>query len=154
MDMEAIKELLDNFDPMAFVPDLGSLIGKLELAARICVLAGPVILLVMGLVYLLLPPKEANHSLGYRFYWGMGSVQAWRFSQKLAGIIWSSLGLVLTVVMLLITNGYRGMEGMDMLYSAVKCILWELGLAVVSILAINITLIVLFDRKGNRRGNK
>ena len=154
MDMETIKSLLNDFDPMAFIPELDSLVGWLELAVRVSVLAGPVILLFLGLWYLLLPPKEANHSAGYRTYWGMGSVEAWRFCQKIAGIAWGALGLVLTVVMVLITNGYRGMDAMDMVYSAVKCILWEIGLAVVSSLAINITMMVLFDRKGERRSKK
>ena len=154
MDMETIKSLLNDFDPMAFIPELDSLVGWLELAVRVSVLAGPVILLFLGLWYLLLPPKEANHSAGYRTYWGMGSVEAWRFCQKIAGIAWGTLGLVLTVVMVLITNGYRGMDAMDMVYSAVKCILWEIGLAVVSSLAINITMMVLFDRKGERRSKK
>lgn len=154
MDMETIKSLLSDFDPMAFIPELDSLVGWLELAVRIAVLAGPAILLLLGLWYLLLPPKEANHSAGYRTYWGMGSVEAWRFCQKLAGIVWGLLGLVLTVAMVLITNGYRGMEAMDMVYSAVKCIVWEIGLAVISSLAINITMMVLYDRKGYRRSQK
>ena len=47
--MEALKNLLTEFDPAAFVPDLGSVIGWIELIVRLCVLAGPIALLVMGL---------------------------------------------------------------------------------------------------------
>ena len=83
MDSETLKSLINDFDPMKLIPDLGNLLGWLELAVRISVMAGPVILLVLGLWYLILPPKEANHFAGYRFYWGMGSVDAWRFTQRM-----------------------------------------------------------------------
>ena len=93
--VERLKTLINEFDPAAFIPEVGSIIGWVELFARVCVMVAPVIMLVLGLIYLLVPPKEANHTLGYRFYFGMGSVEAWRFTQKLAGICWSALGLVL-----------------------------------------------------------
>lgn len=152
--VERLKTLVNEFDPAAFIPEVGSIIGWVELFTRICVMAAPLIMLVLGLIYLFLPPKEANHTLGYRFYFGMGSVEAWRFTQKLAGIIWSSLGLVLSVVMLLISNEFRGMDALEMADKAVACILWELGLIVVSCLAINIVVLFRYDRKGNRRSSK
>ena len=150
--MDALKSLLTEFDPAAFVPELDTVIGWLELTLRIAVLAGPIVLLVMGLQFLLLPPKEANHIAGYRFFWGMGSVQAWKFTQRLAGMGWTALGLLMTLVMLLITNGYRDMNTVDMAYNAISCIAWEIGLAAVSCLLINIVVMILFDFKGNPRG--
>lgn len=149
--MDALKGLLTDFDPAAFMPELDSVVGWLELAVRIAVMAGPVVLLVMGLWYLLLPPKEANHLAGYRFFWGMGSVQAWRFTQFIAGIAWTALGLVLTLVMALIISGYRGMDPLEMCCNAVLCILWEIGTAAVVCLVINVIVMVFFDFKGNQR---
>ena len=149
--MEALKSLLNDFDPAALMPDLSSFLGKLELIVRIAIIVAPLVLLGMGLLYFLVPPKEANYRLGYRCFWGMGSEIAWRFCQKLAGIVWSSLGLILTVVMAVLSLRLRGMAGAAMGIFAVKCLLWELGLVVVSILGINITMIVLFDVKGQRR---
>ena len=152
--MDALKSLLTEFDPAAFVPELDTVIGWLELTLRIAVMAGPIMLLVMGLQFLLLPPKEANHIAGYRFFWGMGSVQAWKFTQRLAGMSWTALGFVLTLGMLLITNGYRGMNTADMAYSAINCILWQIGLAAVSCLVINVAVMIVFDFKGNLRSQK
>ena len=149
--MDAIKSLFSDFDPGAFIPEVTTIIGWVELALRIAVMAGPLLLLGFGLVYLLAAPKEANHSLGYRCWWGMTSLDAWQFTQRLAGSIWGALGLVLTIVMSLLCNAFRRMEPMDMIYSAGKCLLWELGLVVLACLAINITLICVFDRKGFRR---
>lgn len=151
MNLDAIIGLFQEFDPAAFIPELDTVLGKLELAMRIAVMAGPIVLLFLGLWYLLLPPKEANYHAGFRILWGMGSVQAWRFTQKIAGIVWSALGLILTVVMLLICNGYRGMDAMTMAASAVKCIFWQIGLVIVSAIGVHITVIVFFDFKGNPR---
>jgi len=149
--MDALKSLFEGFDFAAFVPEVDTVLGWVELICRLAVMVGPLVLLGFGLVYLLAPPKEANHSVGYRFWWSMASLEAWQFTQRLAGMIWSALGLILTIVMALICNGFRGMEPMDMVWSAVVCLLWELGLAAAACLADNITGIVLIDRNGFRR---
>lgn len=149
--MDSIIALFENFDLTAFVPELDTLLGKLELVTRIAVMIGPLILLGLGLWYFLSPPKEANHHAGFRTLWGMGSVEAWQFTQRIAGIAFSVLGFVLTVVMALICNGYRGMEMLDMLWSAVVCVLWEIGLVLVTTIAIHILVLVRYDWKGNRR---
>jgi hypothetical protein len=149
--MEALKGLLTDFDPASFVPELHTVVGWLELIVRIAVMAGPLMLLVLGLWYLLLPPKEANHIAGYRFFWGMGSVQSWRFTQLVAGIGCTALGLILTLVMVIIVAGYRGMDPMQMCYNAVTCLLWQIGTAAVTYLAIHVIVVVFFDFKGNPR---
>ena len=48
--------------------------------------------------------------------------------QRIAGMVYSGVGLVLTVVMAIICISFGGMEPQDMLWIAVKCILWELGI--------------------------
>ena len=152
--IETLKKLVNEFDLANFIPEVDSILGWVETLVRIFVLAAPICILAFGLFFLFLPPKEANHSAGYRTYFGMGSVDAWRFTQFLAGVVWSGVGLILTVVMLIVVNGYRSMEMMDMANSAVVCVLWEIGSIVVSCLGINITAAVVFDRKGNRRAKK
>ena len=149
--IDFVKSLLTDFDPTALLPDLGKLFENLELILRIAVLVGPLCLLGLGLCYLLSPAKEANHSYGFRCYWGMSSVEVWQFTQRLAGLVWTGLGLVMSIVMAIICNGYRDMAQDAMVYSAITIILWELGLIVASIIAINITVIVLYDHKGYRR---
>lgn len=154
LDIESLKEIMDAFDPAALLPQLDTVFGKVELVCRIAVMVGPIVLLLMGLVYLFLTPKEANHYIGYRCYYGMGSVQAWRFTQRLAGLVFGVLGLVLTVTMLLITNGFSGMEVMDMVWKAVTCLIWETVLTVIATLAINLTALFKFDRNGEFRVKK
>lgn len=148
---EDIKVLMDNFDPATLLPDLSTLVGQVEFVTRIAVLVGPVVLLAMGIAYFLLAPKEANYHFGYRCYYGMGSVEAWRFTQRLAGIIWTLTGLVLTVVMTVVTTGFSGKEIMDVISSGVTCLSWEVALAAVSCVVINVLVALRYDRRGERR---
>ena len=135
----------------SLIPSLESLLGTLDLLARVFVMAGPLALLGLGLYYFLLPPKEANYSAGYRFRYGMSKVKVWRFMQRIAGMVYSGVGLVLTVVMAIICISFGGMEAEEMLWTAAKCILWELGIIAFASLAINVTVIVFYDSQGNSR---
>ena len=154
MNMDSIKELLSNFDLSNFLPEINTIMGWVTMLLRLAVMAGPVIILVLGLIYLFAPPKEANHSFGFRCYYGMGSVEAWLFTQRLAGIVLGALGLVLTIVMAVITNSYNTLAPDAMVFSAVKCLVWQFGLIAISCLGIHLTAAVMFDRFGSRRRNK
>ena len=154
LSIDSIKELMDGFDPAALLPELDTVVGKIELICRIAVMIGPVLLILLGLTYLFLAPKEANHYLGYRCYFGMGSVQAWRFTQKLSGIVLGGLGLVLTAVMVFMMMSFRGMEVQAMLWRAVKCLIWQAALALLANLAINAAAFFLFDSRGDFRSKK
>ena len=152
--IDSIKELMDGFDPASLLPELDSVFGKIELVCRIAVMVGPVLLIALGLTYLLLSPKEANHHLGYRCYFGMGSVQAWRFTQKFSGVVLGSLGLILTAVMVFMMMSFRGMEVEAMLWRAVKCLIWEAALALLANLAIQAAVFFLFDANGDYRSKR
>ena len=149
--MDEFKSLLEGFDPMALVPDLTAILENLDAALRVVVLAGPLCLLGLGLLYLLAAPREANHIFGYRHFWGMSSVEAWRFTQQTAGLVWGGLGLILTVVMAFFCNRFRDMSWAAMMGSALGCVLIELALVVGSTFLINALVVFRFDHKGTRR---
>lgn len=151
--MEALKQLGD-LDLGALIPQLDTLMGWVELLLRLCVMAAPLLLLGFGLVFLLAPPKEANYGLGYRFWWGMSSLQAWQFTQRIAGMIWSGLGAVLTILMALLCTGLRDLEPMDMAWQAGVYVLWELGLTAVACIIIDVIVIIRFDSKGYLRSER
>ena len=152
--VDFIKSLLGEFDPTALLPDLWAIFGSLDTALRIAVLAGPLCLLGLGLLYLLAAPKEANHLLGYRLFWGMASEEAWQFTQKTAGLVWLVLGLGMTVSMAFICNTYRDMAWEAMLLSALISVIVELLLVFVSKLLINALVVLRFDLKGSRRNEQ
>jgi len=154
LDIESIKQILDSFDPASLLPDLGSVLGIVATVCRFSVLIGPIILLILGIAYLFFSPKEANYHFGYRCYYGMGSVQAWRFTQRLAGVILGGLGLVLTLVMFFLGSGFAAMDPETMVWKALTCLIWEAVLALLANGAICGLAALNFDRKGEYRRKK
>ena len=151
LDIESIKEIMDAFDPAALLPELGDIFSLITNVCRIAVMVAPIILLVLGVAYLLFSPKEANYYFGYRCYFGMGSVEAWRFTQRLAGAVLGGLGLILTGVMLVISMGFPGMEAMDMVWKAFWCLIWQGGLALLANAGIWLAAFLRYDARGNLR---
>ena len=154
MTIEDFKGLMDGFEPATLLPELDPILGKLALLARVAVLIGPVMLLVMGLLYFFASPREANYRFGYRCYYGMGSIEAWQFTQSLAGIVWSALGLIFGIVMLLISAKFPQLETMDLLWRAVYCVGWEAGLTALACIGVNTVVAVRYDSRGNPRRKK
>ncbi len=151
--MDKLAKLVTDFDMDKLMPELDSVLGWVEFLTRLAVLIGPVLLAVLGALYYFRPPAEANHTHGYRFYWGMGSVEAWRFTQRLAGICWMALGLVLTVIMLVLSLGYRGMTALDMVTSAFISLLVQFFLIGLLCLAIDTVVVLRYDKNGCIRKN-
>ena len=151
MSIEDFKGLMDAFEPASLLPELEPILGKLAVVVRIAVLIGPAMLVIMGLLYLFAAPKEANYHFGYRCYFGMGSVQAWRFTQRIAGMALGGLGAVLTVVMFFVCLSFGGLDPVALMERAVICLLWEAGLAGLAYLAIVILVTVTYDKNGYRR---
>ena len=151
MNIEDLKGLMDGFDPASLLPELDGILEGIVSLARIAVMVGPILLFAAGLAYLLLAPKEANYTFGYRCAFGMGSVEAWRFTQRLAGAVWSVLGLVLSIVMFSRTGKFADLEISEMLLAAVKCLIWQTAIVAVSCLAINTAVMARFTYDGEYR---
>lgn len=154
LDIASIKEIMDGFDPASLLPELSSLLELAVRFSKFAIFIGPVILLVMGLAYLFLSPKEANYHFGYRCYYGMGSVESWQFTQKLAGIVLGALGLILTIITLIVSMGLSTREPMDSVWRAVYCLIFQGVLALLANGAIWGVTAYLFDAHGlpRRRG--
>lgn len=135
----------------ALLPDIGTVVGLIKLALLLAVMAGPLLLLIFGRMYLKNPPKEANYGLGYRFWWGMASLESWTYTQKLAGKVWSLLGCVLTAVMAVVCIILLFMEPMAMALGAALCLLGELVAVAAACIAINVKVMKKFDKDGYLR---
>ena len=151
LNIDSIKSALDGFDPASLLPDLSKVFDSLSPLCRFAVLVGPVVVLLLGLSYLFLSPKEANHYLGYRCYFGMGSEYAWRFTQRLAGWMFTAAGLVMTLVMFAISVSFPYMQLTDLVWRAASCLAVELVVSVLLVLTVNLSAACHFDRKGRHR---
>ena len=154
MTKEDLTSLLEGADLSKLLPELDGIVDKMVPIMKVALLAGPVILLILGLLYLFATPKEANYKFGYRCYFGMGSVNAWRYTQRLAGLVFTAVGLILSLVMFLVTGKFGQMDVMDMLWKTLKCGIWEAVIIGVSCVVINLVVMFYFDAKGNLRKRK
>ena len=145
----AITDLLD-----ALIPNLEKLMGDMRSWLGIAMIIGPVIFIVMGLVYYFLAPPEANHKLGYRTYFGMGSVTAWKFTQKLAGIVWGGLGIILAIVAIIGCVIMVGQELNKATTTALTILIIEAVAAVLAFLTVEITVLLRYDMNGSARKKK
>ena len=142
---------MDELNLEALLPELDSLLGWVSFLVRILVMAGPLCMLGLGLYYFLAPPPEANHSAGYRFRYAMSRVGVWRFTQRLAGMVYAGTGLLLTIIMAIVCARFDSMGANGMVWCAVKCIGWELGVILAATIGVDVTVIALYDSEGNRR---
>ena len=149
--MNKITELMDNLDLSKLVPELNGLMEKASSIAGWVVMIGPLLLIALGLIYFFKAPKEANHSFGFRTYFGMGSVEAWRYTQRLAGLVLGALGILLTVIMGIICLTWGGKDTLQILDKAAVCLIWEVALTFAAYLGIVIHISLRYDKYGNRR---
>lgn len=152
--IEKLKALLDGFDITKILPDIEKLLGDVQPVLRFAVMIGPVCLLILGLLYLLIPTREANYHFGYRCFYGMGSPNAWKTTQRLVGTLWTVMGIGLLIVMTLLTGKFASNSVDASISDAIRYILWEIGLVAASCVLVDVIMACLYDRKGNRRGKK
>ena len=142
----AITDLLDKI-----VPKLNTLLSDIRLWIGLLLYVGPVLLIAFGLFFIFLSPKEANHRLGYRSIYGMGSVPAWRFSQKLGGMVLGGLGLVLLIIALIVSATVSGKELNDVMETVFAWLIVQASGTLLAYIGVEITLIVRYDLAGNLR---
>ena len=153
--MDIISSILDGLDNAGnVVPELEKLLSGIHRWVSVFLMIAPVCMLVLGLLYFFLPPKEANHHIGYRTYFGMGSVDAWRHTQKIAGIVYGGIGLVLSVIMLIFCLRTRSQEHLVFVVTAIKWLIAQIIIVLLIYLGLFVSTAIVFDRHGNRRKDK
>ena len=144
-----IIELLD-----AIIPKLDLLLSDMRFWMSVAVLIGPILFAAMGAFYYFAAPKEANHRLGYRTYFGMGSVAAWRFTQKIAGMVWGGVGAVLTLVAVIVCIVLGGKAPAEAMSAALTMLIIEAVCALLAFLTVEITVFIRYDMNGNLKNKK
>ncbi|MBR4972248.1 MAG: SdpI family protein [Oscillospiraceae bacterium] len=151
MTIENIKQLMDGLDIAALLPDIMDIMNGIALLAQIALFLAPLILLGLGLYYFLLSPKEANFTTGYRCYYGMGSEEAWRFTQRLAGVVWTLAGITMTLGVVLLRYRFAALDLSQLMWTAIFCLLLQGAIVLVLRALIHFIVLLRYDRKGNKR---
>lgn len=142
----AITDLLD-----ALIPDLEALFSDLRFWMGVILVLGPVLLLLHGGYYLYLSPKEANHKAGYRTYFGMGSVQAWQYSQRLAGLVFGIAGGVLAIVAIIGCIIMAGKETVAAVTPALVIVIIQVVITLAAYVFVEVMIAKHYDAEGKLR---
>jgi hypothetical protein len=148
--MDFITKLFD-LDLSKFVPEMPAFLGGLRALLVLAILIGPILLVALGAMYLLRPAPEANFKYGFRTYFGMGSIEAWQFSQKIAGLAFGGLGAVLLLIMFIVVLTFFKKDLFQIANTAIVCLIWQAVLALIARIVVSILCWKYFDRNGDRR---
>ena len=148
--MSFITKLFD-IDFGALVPELPVFLGLMRTLMAFALLAGPVTMVILAALYLYKPAPEANYHFGYRTYYGMGSVEAWQFSQRFAGLIYGGLGAGLAVIMLIVILFFIGKTLLTVAIMVTVCLVIQVILLIAARIVIANQCKKYFDKDGNRR---
>ena len=118
-----ITAWLNEFDFAKILPELGPIMDKLAGWLRLALFVGPILLLVLGLWYFFVPPKEANRLMGFQSFFGMGSDKAWRATQYISGAVWCIMGLVFLILMVSVSKTIQNLAFMDLAVAVIKQLL-------------------------------
>lgn len=144
-----IADLLD-----AIIPRLDQLLRDMRLWMALASILGPVLFIGLGMFYLRWAPPEANHKLGYRTYFGMGSVSAWKYTQKLAGKVWTGVGIGLAAVALIGCILLFVLEPAKATTAALVVLIVEFVAALAAFAAVELMVLLRYDINGKKRKKK
>lgn len=107
----------------------------------------PLIMLVVGTLLFIFPPKKINNFIGYRTTRSMQSLEAWMFAQKHSGLIMAIVGLIMLIVTIVIYIPYY--EAKETTISTLALIFTFVQLIVImgSVMPTEIALKKKFDNK-------
>ncbi len=148
--MELISKIF-NMDFAALVPDLPKLLGTVRTILSLALVAGPIIMLIQAALYLFKPAPEAGYKRGYRTYFGMGSTEAWQFSQKIAGLAFGGLGVLLLIAMFIVVLCFKGKTILRIATTAMICLIIQIVLLAAARITVAILCGRFFDKDGQRR---
>ena len=147
---QLISSLLE-IDLSGLLPEMGTFLTWLKVAVVFAMLIGPMIMLICGILYLYKPAPQATYKRGYRTTYAMGSTEAWRYTQRLAGYLWMITGGVLGVVSLVAALITLFQAPMALVVAAVVVLLIQFVIVVAVTIYIAAAVRKHYDMDGNRR---
>jgi len=110
-----------------------------------------VLMVVFGLLYMFKAPKEANYRFGFRTYFGMGSTEAWQYTQRIAGLVFTALGGALLIAMIVVMCFFGRHDLLKNVTTAAICVSVQAGALLIARIVLSIVVSVYFDGFGDRR---
>lgn len=149
--MSDILSLLQDFDVANFLPAPDKFLTGLTGWIRVILLAGPLLLLGIGLWDRYVSPKQHGSRLCFPMWVNVTGKKAWAYAQRLCNVTCLLLGGGLSVLMLIISLFFSGERGLAMIYVALVCMIIEFILVLIAWIGINILVGKAYGKNGNLR---
>ena len=141
----------DNFGIKDLLPEMGGFLGDIRFYLRLFLLIVPIAMVIIGALRFFLPAKEANHTVGYRTFFGMGSVYAWRVTQWVSGAVFMVVGGLLLLLAVIQCFGMGNMEAQNAVTKTYTWLIVEGVGLLLSIILVEVVIGLQFDKEGNLR---
>ena len=135
---------------LAAEPSITLFLGFLTVLLCVSLLIGPAFLLHFGATYYF-RPAALDSGRGFRSPFVKGSTSAWKYTQKMAGMIWGGLGALLSVAMLIVCLTFIGKNQAQMASVAVICLAIQVVLVTIATVAIHFLVYRFGNQKKKRK---
>ena len=149
--MEAITEFLEDFDFAKILPEITALLSSLRLWLSLLMLAGPVLVLTLGLWYYFFPVSKPSQRIGFRLQRTLVSQAAWQYCQRLVGKLWMFGGAGLTVISLVVLLIFLGASHTTLAIAALISVGIQALLVLASYIFVVVHIYTKFDKNGVRK---
>lgn len=149
--MAALFSPADNFGILDRLPEMGSFLGDIRFYLCLFLLIVPILMVAMGALRFFRPAEEANRAVGYRTYFGMGSVYAWRVTQWVSGVVFMGVGglLLLIAIILCFVMGAKSVD--DAVVTMYTWLIVEGVCLLLAVAVVELAIGLQFDKKGGLR---
>lgn len=152
--MTAMFSPADNFGINDLLPEMGGFLGDIRFYLCLFLLIVPILMVAMGALRFFWPAKEANHTVGYRTFFGMGSVYAWRVTQWVSGALFLGLGGILLILAVIQCFVMGGKEVGDAVTNMYTWLIVEGVALLLAIITVEVVIGLQFDKQGNLRSGR
>ena len=100
----------------------------------------PLIMIVVGIILFLMPPKKINSFYGYRTRRSMQNNETWIFANKFSGKIMFFVGIILLIISIIITNILYDEETLNFGGNEIFILIFQLPILILAIIPTEIAL--------------
>lgn len=129
--MDRLFAFLKNFSFEKLLPDLDGYMSTLKTICTILVLVGPLVVLVLGILYKKRPPKDMDSRWGFSNILTRKDPEIWDAAHALTGKIWTIMGAALLAGAVICSILFIWMD----VSKAVTVAIWAIGVELVAIVA-------------------
>ena len=153
--MNVLSSLMQGFELENFLPGMSSYLGGFIFWMFFLMLIGPVVMILLGVLYRFYPRQELNHKLGFRLHHKITAANVWAYTQNLAGMAYMLVGGVLAGLSIVIGTVLAIISVYALVVGALIIVIIETLLTAALWLGINMVVDDIFDDRGQqRKGSK